>query len=154
MKKLVVLITFLVIIFIGGACIFWGRTKRSAITGEVSNQGSLILKRSVEWGPCPKRSKCHLDTYLYETGKIYFVGDVSKEAQLSNKDINTITKAIRQSGIFEKDCTGPATIDYFVEYEINLDGKSKHLGIGDTGCKKEMDSITETIDALYTEYEK
>lgn len=134
--------------FIGGTCILW-RVKRSAITGEVSNQGSLVLKRSEEWGPCPKRSKCRLNTYLYETGKVYFIGDINKEAQLSNEDMNTITKAIQQSGIFERDCTGPIIIDYFVEYEIRLGDKSRHLGIKDTGCKKEMDEITKIIDAFY-----
>ena len=115
----------------------------------IQGQDSLIFKRSEGWGPCPDGLTCTLDTYLYESGKLNFIGDVNKEVQLNEKELETIISAIRKSGIFEKNCAGPRISDYIVEYEINLDGKIKHIDIGDTGCGDYLNEIDELINSYY-----
>ena len=114
-----------------------------------TKQDSLIFKRFEGWGLCPDDLTCSLDTYLYKSGKLKFVGDENKEVQLDEKELETIVNAIRKSEIFEKDCTGPIVLDYSVKYEINLDKKTKLIDFVDTGCHGYLNEINELIDSYY-----
>jgi len=147
-RSSIILFILLIFLLVGGISVFW-YVKNISNTKKTTNQDLLIFKRSEGWGPCPGGLTCQLDTYLYNSGRLSFVGDVNKEVQLDNKTIETVMNAIRKSGVFEKDCSGPVILDYSVEYQINIDGKVKHISIEDTGCRENMDETNKIIDSFY-----
>ena len=148
-KKSLILIFIISLVLITSGIGILKYVKKVNTPKNIQGQDSLIFKRSEGWGPCPDGLTCSLDTYLYESGKLNFIGDVNKEVQLNEKEMETIISAIRKSGIFEKDCTGPMVLDYIVEYEINLDKKTKRIDIGDTGCGNNIKEINELINSYY-----
>lgn len=146
-KKLLILIISIVLITGGIGILKYVKNLRTSKNIEV--QDPLIFKRSEGWGPCPDGFTCSLDTYLYESGKLNFIGDENKEVQLNEKELETIITAIRKSRIFEKNCAGQETLDYAVEYEISLDKKTKHIEVGDTRCEDYLKEIDELINSYY-----
>jgi len=147
---IVALITFIVLTLGAlGLLLYVSSVKtKSPITAK--KQDALIYKRSEGWGPCPdKTMTCQLETDLYESGKLVFIGDVNKEVQLDKETVGKIVNAIEQSGVLEKNCSGPMILDYTVEYEINIKGKTKRIGIEDTNCRGDFSETNKIINSYY-----
>lgn len=147
---IVALIAFIVLTFGAlGLFLYVSSVKtKSLITDK--KQNALIYKRSEGWGPCPdKTMTCQLETDLYESGRLVFAGDINKEVQLDKETVGKIVNAIQLSGVLEKDCSGPMVLDYTVEYEINIKGKTKRIGIEDTNCRGDFSDTNKIIDSYY-----
>lgn len=136
----------LVVLFIGGFGIY--RYINLNTTDKNRDQESLIFKHFAGGSEGDSEKGWEQYTYLYNSGKLLFVGDVNKEVQLDDETMDTIINTIRKSGILERDCSeGPLIVDFIEEYEINLDGKTKNINVEDTGCIESLKEINNIIDS-------
>lgn len=145
--RILILLTVTVI----AGTLIYNQRKYNNITQYINNRNDiLIYKRSEGWGPCPSEElTCRLDTYLYKSGKLIFIGDTNMEVKLDKEIVAKIVNEIEESGVLDKDCSGPMVLDYTVKYEINIDGKTKKIGYEDTKCWDDLTKVNQIIDSYY-----
>ncbi len=144
-------ILILLIVTVIAGTLIYNQRKSNNITQYINNTNDiLIYKRSEGWGPCPsEKLTCSLDTYLYKSGKLIFIGDTNVEVKLNKEIVAKIVSKIEESGVLDKDCSGPIVLDYAVEYEININGKTKKIGYEDTKCWDDLTEVNQIIDSYH-----